>query len=123
MRAILALTGLVAVAACGGNVVVDPGSGEGGAPSATSSGNSSGTTVTSSTTASGMCGPITCAVGGEECQCDMTCGGQSFTSVCKLDPDGTFFCECLINGMAVGACNEGGQACDIEGGCCSQFFF
>lgn len=118
---LLALLGLVclvcvAMAACGGNVVVD-------GASATSTGGSV------STGGAGGASAACVNLSGEElsnggCVTDATCGGQPVVIQCGPDPSGTQnVCTCTVNGSVVTTCNDplmSATLCSPTAGCCAS---
>ena len=123
---------VVSVAACGGKVVFAP-DGEGGAGGSStfatstkaSSANSKASTgvgpsASSSTGINPTCNQ-SCSGDSQKCSCQGQCFGQPVVSQCSLLPSP--MCDCVVNGQFVGSCQQpSGNACDLENGCCSQFF-
>ena len=130
-------------AGCGGNVVVDGGSG--GSGGGKTSSNNTGTTATGTTgisvtgttgttmtsggpaTASvgpggGNCSDQSCFVGSDGfCGCEITCSGKLFSTRCQPVAGGAL-CECNIDGMPVAKCDDKAAICDVFLSCCGAFF-
>jgi hypothetical protein len=75
----------------------------------------------------GGCGPQECGGGGSSggetfCSCSRSCEGTSYEAICSTSA-GQGKCECYANGMLVAQCEEANASCDLDVGCCSQFFF
>lgn len=74
----------------------------------------------------GGCEDQGCYVGPDtSCGCAALCFGSSYSTECKLNPNGPYDCSCFIDGMPVGFCNDFQPefVCDVELGCCGQIFF
>jgi hypothetical protein len=57
----------------------------------------------------------------ESCECSSGCSTGVIQTVCTTDAT-TTSCECFAGGNMVGTCNQMRSFCDLEYGCCSQFF-
>jgi len=68
------------------------------------------------------CDEIQCSGDINSCGCKGFCQGQVWTAECKAQGN-QYDCNCYVDGNQVGACNEFNSPCDIEFGCCSDFFF
>ena len=74
------------------------------------------------------CGPTECASGGTSggqtsCTCFAVCHGLDVTSDCTSADGLEAKCQCLVSGMTVGGCTQPADlSCELELGCCSQFF-
>jgi hypothetical protein len=129
---------VIAVAACGGNVVVD-GNGSGmGAGFSVGGGNAGGSnnaggmggTFMSSTavvgtasTGTGTGTGVNCSLDGcsgssEVCQCAGTCNGQDVELECTT---GTQTCVCIVDGVTVATCAATGDMCS-DTDCCANYF-
>jgi hypothetical protein len=58
------------------------------------------------------------------CQCSGSCNGNAVEASCFADPGQTSTCLCKVNGIEIGKCQSsfGTFPCDIEVGCCAEFF-
>lgn len=57
------------------------------------------------------------------CTCDGVCNGSSVVAECKPMPNGQVFCNCYVGGSTFGNCQgDGAAGCDLDVGCCSQFW-
>jgi hypothetical protein len=72
----------------------------------------------------GQCATSSCDVETVKCLCEGTCFGSEVTALCSIVSDGSYECECMLNGNTVGSCTsaDDANACDLNGGCCNQFF-
>lgn len=62
-----------------------------------------------------------CSGDGQSCSCQGQCFGQQVATKCTLLPSP--MCQCFANGQFVGTCTQGGgNACDLNQGCCSTYF-
>jgi hypothetical protein len=60
--------------------------------------------------------------GGETfCSCTESCEVGTWEATCSSS-GGQGQCDCKVDGMLVGKCDEANPSCDVEVGCCSQFF-
>lgn len=125
LGAALAGAAVVWGAACGGSVVLEPDTGEGGGTSASSA--TMGTTTGNpqgSTGAGPDCTEMSCTgLGTNACTCERTCGFAKLQSSCALNEDKVLVCVCTYDEMFSGTCFEKTQnVCDIDKGCCAKYF-
>jgi hypothetical protein len=67
------------------------------------------------------CQNVTCSEGDSFCECSGLCFNSKDDATCKATPMG-FQCSCTQDGVLIGTCSSMGPSCDLEGGCCAQFF-
>lgn len=78
----------------------------------------------------GCAGGGTCfggsGMGGEtSCGCEDTCKGTQLATDCTTPAGSTITtCDCRVEGMSVGTCQQGdANLCGVEEGCCNAMFF
>ena len=69
----------------------------------------------------GDCTDFGCSGDGETCYCSAECQGQYREVECKAAGNG-FLCNCYVDGNIAGTCSDFDASCDIEAGCCTEFF-
>jgi hypothetical protein len=107
-----------AMAACGGNVVVDHGASGGG-----QSGNGGSSANGSANTGTGpgkhqACPMESCNLDVQACVCRGDCRGHRYRTDCSLGSSQK--CTCFEDDQMVGICSDDDDSC---GSCCSAFFF
>jgi hypothetical protein len=75
----------------------------------------------------GGCGSQVCqggeSSGGETfCSCSESCETATYETICSSSA-GQGKCECYVDGMLAGQCEDEDASCDVDASCCSQFFF
>lgn len=67
------------------------------------------------------CGATECAGDGTSCSCNTTCNGVGHQMDCDSS-SGTTKCTCTEDSAVVGMCDATDLNCDLEAGCCAQYW-